>query len=204
MAKKTRKETERKPVATTGQAPDRSLIVKYLPPAFLGLVLLVAGAAFFQQHRQVQAALAVTDTVKIETSKGTVVVELYPKLAPITVENFKNLVKQGFYDGLKWHRVEDWVIQTGEPEDEETALEIQTIPLEISRVLKNRRGMLGMARSLDPNSASSQFYVLKTDAAWLNGAYAVFGKVVSGMDVIDQLTTEDIIVKATVEAEATQ
>ncbi|MGI6663385.1 MAG: peptidylprolyl isomerase [Bacillota bacterium] len=202
MAKKTRKQTERKPALTTRPGPERSPLFKYLPAAFLGLVLLVVAVTFLQQQRQIKEALSVTDTVRIETSKGEVVVEVYPKLAPITVENFKKLVKEEFYDGLKWHRVEDWVVQTGDPLGTGEGGSSETIPLEISRVLKNRRGMLGMARTLDPNSASSQFYVLKTDAPWLDGGYAVFGKVVSGMDAIDQLTTDDIIVKATLETES--
>jgi|LSQX01.1.fsa_nt_gb peptidyl-prolyl cis-trans isomerase B (cyclophilin B) len=202
MAKKTRKQTERKPALTTRPGPERSPLFKYLPAAFLGLVLLVVAVTFLQQQRQIKEALSVTDTVRIETSKGEVVVEVYPKLAPITVENFKKLVKEEFYDGLKWHRVEDWVVQTGDPLGTGEGGSSETIPLEISRVLKNRRGMLGMARTLDPNSASSQFYVLKTDAPRLDGGYAVFGKVVSGMDAIDQLTTDDIIVKATLETES--
>ncbi|HHY44930.1 MAG TPA: peptidylprolyl isomerase [Firmicutes bacterium] len=162
----------------------------------------MVAVTFLQQQRQIREALAVTETVKFETSKGTVVVEVYPELMPITVENFLNLVRQGFYDGLRWHRVEDWVVQTGDPLGTGEGGSDETIPLEISRVLKNRRGMLGMARSLDPDSASSQFYVLKSDAKWLDGGYAVFGKVVSGMDVIDQLTTEDTILKATLETES--
>jgi len=202
MSKKARKETEKKPAVATRPGPDRSALIKYLPPAFLGLVVLMVAVTFLQQQRQIREALAVTETVKFETSKGTVVVEVYPELMPITVENFLNLVRQGFYDGLRWHRVEDWVVQTGDPLGTGEGGSDETIPLEISRVLKNRRGMLGMARSLDPDSASSQFYVLKSDAKWLDGGYAVFGKVVSGMDVIDQLTTEDTILKATLETES--
>lgn len=139
MAKKTRKQTERKPALTTRPGPERSPLFKYLPAAFLGLVLLVVAVTFLQQQRQIKEALSVTDTVRIETSKGEVVVEVYPKLAPITVENFKKLVKEEFYDGLKWHRVEDWVVQTGDPLGTGEGGSSETIPLEISRVLKNRR-----------------------------------------------------------------
>ncbi len=202
MAKKTKKSTERRPAPPARPDPARSSLFKYLPAAFLGLVVLVVAITFLQQQRQLKEALSVTDTVKIETSKGTVMVEVYPKLAPITVENFEKLVKEGFYDGLKWHRVEDWVVQTGDPLGTGEGGSPDTIPLEVNKALKNRRGALGMARTNDPNSATSQFYVLKSDARWLDGGYAVFGKVVSGMDVIDQLTTEDTIVKATMETEA--
>jgi peptidyl-prolyl cis-trans isomerase B (cyclophilin B) len=202
MAKKTKKTTERRPVAAARPGPERSPFLRYLPAAFLGLVVLVVAATFIQQQRQLKEALSVTHTVNIETSKGMVTVEVYPRLAPITVESFEKLVAEGFYDGLKWHRVEDWVVQTGDPLGTGEGGSPDAIPLEINRALKNRRGMLGMARTNDPNSATSQFYVLKSDAAWLDGGYAVFGKVVSGMDVIDQLTTEDTIVKATMEAVA--
>jgi peptidyl-prolyl cis-trans isomerase B (cyclophilin B) len=202
MAKKTKKATERRPATAARPDPARSPLFRYLPAAFLGLVVLVVAITFLQQQRQLKEALSVTDTVKIETSKGTVMVEVYPKLAPITVENFEKLVKEGFYDGLKWHRVEDWVVQTGDPLGTGEGGSPDTIPLEVNKALKNRRGALGMARTYDPNSATSQFYVLKSDASGLDGSYAVFGKVVSGMDVIDQLTTEDTIVRATMETEA--
>lgn len=131
--------------------------------------------------------------ITIETSKGNIVVEIYPKLMPITAGNFEKLVDDGFYNGLSFHRVEDWVIQGGDPEGNGTGGPGWTIPLEISLQLQNTRGALAMARSADPNSAGSQFYILKADAASLDGQYAVFGKVLEGMEVVDKITVGDKI-----------
>lgn len=139
-----------------------------------------------------------TQEIRIDTTKGTVVLELYPKLMPVTVSNFTGLAQSGFYDGLVWHRVEDWVVQTGDPQGTGYGGSGKTIKLETSPVLKNVRGAVGMARSQDPNSASSQFYILKRDASWLDGQYAVFGKVTSGMDVIDKLEKGDRMLKVSV------
>lgn len=127
----------------------------------------------------------------IETSKGNIIVEIYPKLMPITAANFAKLVDDGFYNGLTFHRVEDWVIQGGDPQGNGKGGPGWTIPLEISLELQNTRGALAMARSNDPNSAGSQFYILKSDAAALDGQYAVFGKVLEGMEVVDQIAVGD-------------
>lgn len=129
--------------------------------------------------------------VTIETSKGNIIVEIYPKLMPITTENFVKLVEGGFYNGLTFHRVEDWVIQGGDPEGNGMGGPGWTIPLEISLQLQNTRGALAMARTSDPNSAGSQFYILKSDASSLDGQYAVFGKVIEGMEIVDQIAAGD-------------
>ena len=129
----------------------------------------------------------------IDTDRGTVVVELYSKVAPKTVANFEKLAKQGFYNGLTFHRVEDWVIQGGDPKGDGTGGSGQTIKLETNPQLKNVRGAVAMARSSDPNSASSQFYILKQDTPSLDGQYAVFGMVVQGMNVVDQIQVGDLM-----------
>ncbi|HBC91599.1 MAG TPA: peptidylprolyl isomerase [Pelotomaculum sp.] len=129
--------------------------------------------------------------VTIETSKGNIIVEIYPKLMPITAGNFEKLVEKSFYNGLAFHRVEDWVIQGGDPQGNGTGGPGWSIPLEISLHLQNTRGALAMARSSDPNSAGSQFYILKKDASWLDTQYAVFGKVIEGMDVVDKISVGD-------------
>lgn len=134
-------------------------------------------------------------SVNVKTLAGDIKLELYPELMPITVENFVELMKKGFYDGLTFHRVEDWVIQGGDPNGNGTGGSDKTIKLETNPKLTNVRGALAMARSLDPDSASSQFYILKTDASWLDGDYAVFGKVISGMDVVDKVRMGEKIVK---------
>lgn len=132
--------------------------------------------------------------VSIDTAKGLIVVEVYPELMPVTVENFRKLVKSGFYDGLTFHRVEDWVIQGGDPEGTGQGGPGWTIPFETNRKLKNVRGAVAMARGDDPNSAGSQFYILKKDAQSLDGQYAVFGKVVKGMEVVDKIKPGDKMV----------
>jgi peptidyl-prolyl cis-trans isomerase B (cyclophilin B) len=129
--------------------------------------------------------------ISITTPKGQIVLQVYPNLMPITVENFEKLVKSGFYNNLTFHRVEDWVIQGGDPKGNGTGGPGWTIPLESDLTLQNVRGAIAMARSREPNSAGSQFYVLKKDAPWLDGQYAVFGKVISGMDVVDQIVIGD-------------
>lgn len=164
--------------------------------------VLVGGIAVGIRYRNQKSAkegFGTADVVKIETSKGLIVMELYPDLTPITVANFENLANAGFYNGLIWHRVEDWVVQTGDPQGTGYGGSDKTIKLEISRQLSNVRGAVGMARSSDPNSASSQFYVLKKDAKSLDGKYAIFGKVTAGMDVIDKIAIGDKMIKVTVE-----
>ena len=127
----------------------------------------------------------------IKTSKGTIEVVLYPKLMPITVNNFVGLVQKKFYDGLTFHRVEDWVIQGGDPSGNGTGGSDKTIKLETNVKLKNNRGALAMARAQDPDSASSQFYILKKDSNFLDGQYAVFGQVTSGMEFVDAMQQGD-------------
>jgi len=135
---------------------------------------------------------------KLNTSKGLIEVELYQSQTPTTVTNFVNLAKSDFYSNLVWHRIHPgFVIQTGDPNsrngggDNKTwgqGGSSQTIPLEIDSSLHNYAGYLGMARSTDPNSASSQFYInLGDNSAALDGKYAVFGKVISGLDVANTI-----------------
>jgi peptidyl-prolyl cis-trans isomerase B (cyclophilin B) len=129
--------------------------------------------------------------VAVETSKGKILLELYPDLMPVTVANFEKMVHSNFYDGLVFHRVEDWVIQGGDPKGNGTGGPGWSIPLETHPELLNVRGALAMARSGDPDSAGSQFYILKVDAPWLDGQYAVFGKVTAGMELVDQMKQGD-------------
>jgi peptidyl-prolyl cis-trans isomerase B (cyclophilin B) len=134
---------------------------------------------------------------KIETNKGDIVVNVYPKVMPITAANFERLVSENFYDGLKFHRMEDWVVQGGDPDGTGAGGPGWTIPLEIHSKFKHVRGALGMARSLDPDSAGSQFYFIKKAQPTLDGSYAVFGKVVQGMDVVDKLAQDDVMTRIT-------
>lgn len=129
--------------------------------------------------------------VLINTDKGDIRIELYPEQMPITVENFLKLVNSGFYNGLTFHRVEDWVVQGGDPSGNGTGGPGWSIKLETHPELKNATGAVAMARSSNPDSAGSQFYILKKDSHWLDGLYAVFGKVNEGMEVVKTLKIGD-------------
>jgi peptidyl-prolyl cis-trans isomerase B (cyclophilin B) len=133
--------------------------------------------------------------VVFETTKGTFTAEIYLKEAPITSTNFLKLVNSKFYDGLTFHRViPGFVAQGGDPKGDGTGGSNQTIPLEIVPGLTHKLGALAMARTNDPNSATSQFYIVLDAAscAQLDGSYAVFGQVQgSGMDVVNKLVVGD-------------
>lgn len=126
---------------------------------------------------------------------GVIKVELNADEAPITVTNFVKLAKDGFYDGLTFHRIIDgFMIQGGDPEGNGTGGSDETIKGEFSangvdNVLKHTRGAISMARSQDYDSASSQFFIMHETNASLDGQYAVFGYVYEGMDVVDKIAT---------------
>ena len=138
-----------------------------------------------------------TNYVGIELENGsTVKVELYPDTAPVTVENFKNLVAKGFYDGLTFHRVIDgFMIQGGDPKGDGTGGAANKIFGEFlkngfNNELTHTAGVLSMARSMENNSASSQFFIMVDAAPHLDGSYAAFGKVYEGMDAVYKIATE--------------
>ena len=132
--------------------------------------------------------------VVIEMDNGGIIrIEVDEKAAPITAANFLKLVKEGFYDGLTFHRViSGFMVQGGDPTGTGTGGSKDTIKGEFAsngynNPLKHTRGVISMARTMDPNSASSQFFIMHADAPHLDGQYAAFGKVVEGMGVIDQI-----------------
>jgi len=133
-------------------------------------------------------------TITMENG-GVIKLELYPEIAPITVENFEKLVKDGFYDGLIFHRViRGFMIQGGCPQGTGTGGPGWQIKGEFARNgvkndLKHTRGVISMARSMSPNSAGSQFFIMHEDAPHLDGSYAAFGKVIEGMDVVDAIAS---------------
>lgn len=125
--------------------------------------------------------------VVLETGFGNIELELFWKETPKTALNFLKLVHKGFYDGLIFHRViPNFVIQGGDPEGTGRGGPGYTIPFEKAET-KHLRGSLGMARSEDPNSAGSQFYICLKDLPMLDGKYVVFGKVLKGMDTVDKI-----------------
>src|ERR1043166_3441243 len=132
-------------------------------------------------------------TAVIETNKGTIKFHLYETDAPITTSNFIELAQKGFYDGLTFHRVEPgFVIQGGDPKGNGTGGSGKTIPLEVKPNLKHDdAGVVAMARSSHPDSASCQFYITLGQASFLDMKYAVFGRVTEGLNVVKQIVVGD-------------
>lgn len=133
-------------------------------------------------------------TLEIE-DYGTIVLELYPDVAPITVANFIKLANSGFYDGLTFHRIiENFMIQGGDPKGDGTGGPGYAIKGEFSQNgvkndISHVRGVISMARSSMPDSAGSQFFIVHQDSTYLDGQYAAFGRVTEGLDVLDKVAT---------------
>lgn len=146
-------------------------------------------------------------TVVMETTKGTIKIQIFKTDAPITSNNFLDLVQRGFYNGLSFHRYEPgFVIQGGCPKgtgtggfiDPQSGQE-RRIQLEVKPHLKHdTAGVVAMARANDPNSASSQFYITLGGASFLNMQYAVFGKVIEGLEAAKNLRVGDKMTKVTI------
>jgi cyclophilin family peptidyl-prolyl cis-trans isomerase len=148
------------------------------------------------------------DTLILDTSKGPVVITMRPDLAPEHVARIKELVRDGFYDGVVFHRVIDgFMAQTGCPEGTGTGGSGRKLKAEFSSE-KHVRGTVSMARSQNPDSGDSQFFICFTEAPWLNGQYTVWGKVTEGMDNVDKIkrgepvSNPDTIVSARIAADA--
>ena len=155
--------------------------------------------------------------VVITMDTGEVIkLELYPEIAPKTVENFEKLVNSGYYNGLTFHRIiRGFMIQGGCPKGNGTGGPGWSIPGEFAangwkNDLKHTKGVISMARTADPNSAGSQFFIMHEDAPHLDGQYAAFGKVIEGMEVVNKVATtktnrqdrpleDQIMVKVTVD-----
>lgn len=133
--------------------------------------------------------------VTMKTSKGIVEIELYPDVAPNTVNNFISLVSKGFYDGTTFHRIiPKFMIQGGDPKGNGTGGPGYSIRGEFrsnrfNNELKHERGVVSMARAVNPNSAGSQFFIMVEEAPYLDGEYAAFGKVISGMEEVDRIVS---------------
>lgn len=135
-----------------------------------------------------------TINIRIEMENGDVMEgELYPEIAPVTVENFVNLIKDNFFDGLIFHRViQGFMIQGGGYDEKMNQKHAKSIVGEfasngIQNDLKHTPGVLSMARTMVRNSASSQFFIMHKDAPHLDGEYAAFGKIIKGFDVVDRI-----------------
>lgn len=159
--------------------------IKYI--VFIGLIIiLVVGLNWPSNNEVINVEISVKDY-------GKITLELDKENAPITVENFVKLVNNKFYDGLTFHRIIDgFMIQGGDPNKDGTGESKETIKGEfknngVNNTISHKRGVISMARSSDANSASSQFFIMHKDNTDLDGSYAAFGHVTSGMDVVDSI-----------------
>ncbi len=141
-------------------------------------------------------------TATFDTSRGPIKIELYPDKAPLTVANFVNLAKRGFYDGLNFHRViADFMIQGGCPEGSGRGGPGYRFEDETTNGVRPERGVLSMANA-GPNTNGSQFFITHVPTPWLDGKHTVFGKVTEGLDVVDAVKQGDLITKVTIEGDA--
>jgi len=141
-------------------------------------------------------------TATFNTSRGPIQVELYPDKAPLTVANFVNLARRGFYDGLSFHRViPDFMIQGGCPEGSGRGGPGYRFEDETNNGLGHERGVLSMANA-GPNTNGSQFFITHVATPWLDGKHTVFGKVVSGLEVVDAVRQGDTIDTVVIEGDA--
>ena len=154
-------------------------------------ILLIIGGVFFIVNNNSETP---NPEITITMEDGQqIVLELYPEIAPNTVKNFIHLTEQGFYDGLVFHRIiEGFMIQGGDPEGTGTGgpgygIEGEFADNGFDNDLAHERGVISMARSQHPDSAGSQFFIIHQDAPHLDGSYAGFGRVIEGMDVVDEL-----------------
>ncbi len=152
------------------------------------LVALVAALGISFAIQALAAEPDPENVLVMDLKGGEVRIALRPDLAPKHVERLKTLTRQGFYDGIVFHRVIDgFMAQTGDPTGTGSGgSDLPDLPAEFSNE-PFVRGVLGMARTRDPNSANSQFFITYADAPHLNGGYTVFGKVIEGMDVVDRI-----------------
>jgi len=166
----------------------------FLATVLVGLLGLAAAPA--QDKKEDKKPADAKEVAVIKTTKGEMVVEFWPEVAPKTVENFKTLAKKGFYDGTAFHRViKGFMIQGGCPNSKVGAAGIPGTGdpgYKIKAEFNNRphkRGVLSMARSNDPDSAGCQFFICHGDPSFLDGKYTTFGKLIKGDDVLEKIAT---------------
>ncbi len=166
--------------------------LRYLCSSFL--ILFIAAVSSFAAAPNLMEPDK--EVAVIQTSMGKIVVEFFPAAAPKHVKNFKQLTRSGFYNGTKFHRViPDFMIQGGDPNSKDndrgndgTGSAPTKVPAEFTSI-PHKRGILSMARSSDPNSASCQFFIVVKDSNFLDNQYSVFGRVLEGMDVADKIVS---------------
>ena len=155
---------------------------------FRNLILITIGMVFITMAQPIKKASASKSKfITIETSKGKVIIETLPKIAPNHVKRIKQLVQSEFYDGLIFHRViEGFMAQTGDPDGNGTGGSGKNLKAEFSDY-EYKYGTVGMARSMSPDSGDSQFFICFNGCSHLTGQYTVWGQVVSGMETIEKL-----------------
>ena len=157
--------------------------------AALSRILLLIAALIFGGKAM---AADLENTLYMDVPAGRVVIEMRPDLAPATVAQIKALVRQGFYDGIVFHRVIDgFMAQTGDPKGNGSGGSGQNIKAEFTQNAHFQRGTVGLARANDPDSGDSQFFICFKPAPFLDGKYTIFGQVVSGMEAIDAIKKGD-------------
>jgi peptidyl-prolyl cis-trans isomerase B (cyclophilin B) len=173
-------------------------MMKQLIVLFFALMLSVSGASAQGYYTGAELAKYTSNPdrlVVMKTKQGTIKIQLFDKIAPKHVANFIKNVNAGFYDGLTFHRVvPGFMIQGGDPNSKDDDLnndgfgrpDLEKVPAEFSK-LKHERGILSAARTQDPNSATTQFFLMHQYSSFLDGKYSIFGQVVEGMDVVDKI-----------------
>ena len=157
----------------------------------LGMAAILACGMLFGTHMGAAMAADLENTLYLETKDGRVVIEMRPDLAPRHVERIKELAREKFYDGLKFHRViAGFMVQTGDPNGDGTGGSGQHLPPEFSSE-PHVRGVVSMARASSPASADSQFFIVLDEATYLDNKYTVWGKVTSGMEFVDMIKKGD-------------
>jgi peptidylprolyl isomerase len=158
------------------------LLTRIAAPVFAAVLFFAAGARAGDPE----------NTLYLDVPAGRVVIEMRPDIAPITVAHIKELARRGFYNGITFHRViGGFMAQTGDPRGDGTGGSGHQIKGEFSQTEKHVRGVVSMARAADPNSADSQFFIMFDANPGLDGKYAIWGKVISGMEFIDAIKKGD-------------
>ncbi|HXH07052.1 MAG TPA: peptidylprolyl isomerase [Vicinamibacterales bacterium] len=179
----------------------------------IGVIVIALAAAVVMPQPAPKPSPGAGPVIVMETAKGTIEIETYPEDAPKTVEHILALVRRSFYNGLRVHRASGMVVQLGDPQTRDmTKRDLwgrgpasgSGKPIgvaEISKRRTHRRGAVGMAHAGDPRLADSQFYIMRRAEPSLDGKYAVFGHVISGMDVVDRLEVTDVVRRVYVKGE---
>ena len=162
---------------------------------FLGVLVFVGYMTLSDNvatARKIEANME--NTLYLDLKDGRVIIRMLPEVAPKHVARIKELVREGFYDGLTFHRViEGFMAQGGDPMGNGTGGSGKKIPAEFTMKYSHKRGAVSMARASDPNSADSQFFIVTADSTYLDGQYTIWGYVVDGMEYVDNIKKGNVV-----------